>query len=112
VAEHERLAELAVFAEDETIPVTLVTALRQATDGLDRIATGALCARLADFALLTLVPGDDGVITVHDVVRDFLREELGGTRLAQLHQVLLDAAALGLPTAAADAVGGDTVTAL
>ena len=111
-AEHDRFAELAVFAEDETIPVTLITALWQATGGLDRMATGALCARLADLALLTLVPGgDDGAVTVHDVIRDFLREELGSTRLAQLHQVLLDAAAEGLPTAAAAAPGGGMVTA-
>ena len=48
---------------------------------------------------------------MHDVIRDFLREELGSTRLAQLHQVLLDAAAEGLPTAAAAAVGGGMVTA-
>ena len=53
-AEHDRFAELAVFAEDETIPVTLITALWQATGGLDRMATRALCARLADLALLTL----------------------------------------------------------
>ena len=111
-AEHDRFAELAVFAEDETIPVTLITALWQATGGLDRMATVALCARLADLALLTLVPGGDGgAVTVHDVIRDFLREELGGTRLAQLHQVLLDAAAEGLPTAAAAAPGGGMVTA-
>ena len=111
-AEHDRFAELAVFAEDETIPVTLITALWQATGGLDRMATGALCARLADLALLTLVPGGDGgAVTVHDVIRDFLREELGSTRLAQLHQVLLDAAAEGLPTAAAAAPGGGMVTA-
>ena len=110
-AEHDRFAELAVFAEDETIPVTLVTALWQATGGLDQMATVALCARLSDLALLTLVPGGcDGAVTVHDVIRDFLGEELGSTRLAQLHQVLLDAAAQGLPTAAT-APGGGVVTA-
>ena len=110
-AEHDRCAELAVFAEDETIPVMLITALWHATAGLDRMATGALCARLADLALLTLVPGgDDGAVTMHDVIRDFLRDELGSTRLAQLHQVLLDAAAEGLPAAAA-AAGGGIVTA-
>jgi hypothetical protein len=111
-AEHDRFAELAVFAEDETIPVPLVAALWQATSGLDRLATGALCARLANLALLTLVPGgDDGAVTVHDVIRDFLRDDLGSTRLAQLHQVLLDAAAQGLPTTAAATAGGGTVTA-
>ena len=101
-AEHDRFAELAIFAEDETIPVSLITALWQATGGLDRMATVALCARLANLALLTLVPGvDGGAVTVHDVIRDFLREQLGSTRLAQLHQVLLNAAAEGLPTALA-----------
>ena len=48
---------------------------------------------------------------MHDVIRDFLREELGSARLAQRHQVLVDAAAVGLPTAAAAAVSGGTVTA-
>ena len=111
-AEHDRFAELAVFAENETIPVPLVTTLWQATGELDQMATGSLCFRLADLALLTQVPGgDDGAITVHDVIRDFLREELGDTRLTELHQVLLDAAAEGLPTAAAAAVGGGMVTA-
>ena len=110
-ADHDRFAELAVFAEDETIPVTLITALWQATGGLDRMAAGALCARLANLALLTPVPGGDkGAVTVHDVIRDFLRDELGGTRLTQLHQVLLNTVAQGLPTAAA-ARGGGTVTA-
>jgi hypothetical protein len=109
---HNRLAELAVFAEHKTIPLTLITALWQSTGGLDRMAAGALCTRLADLALLTLVPGGDGgAVTVHDVIRDFLREELGSTRLAQLQQVLLDAAAQGLPTAAAAAADGGVVTA-
>ena len=111
-AEHRQFTELAVFAEDETIPVTLLTALWQATGGLRADDAAALCARLANLALLTLVPGGgDAAITVHDEIRNFLREELGSTRLAQLHQVLLDAAAQGLPTAAAAAPGSDTVTA-
>ena len=56
----------------------MITALWQATGGLDRMASRGLCARLADLALLTLAPGGDGgAITVHDVIRDFLREELG-----------------------------------
>ena len=109
-AEHDRFAELAVFAEDETIPVTLITVLWRSTGGLDRMATGALCARLADLALLTLVSGGDGGVTVHDVIRDFLRDELGSTRLAQLHQLLLNTVAQSLPAAAATP-GGSMVTA-
>jgi hypothetical protein len=70
-ADLDRLAELALFAEDETIPVTLITALWQATGGLDPITAHALCARLADLALLTVVPGSGAAtVTMHDVIRD------------------------------------------
>ena len=107
-----RFAELAIFVEDETIPVTLITALWKATGGLDRMAAGALCTRLADLALLALIPGSDGgAVTMHDVIRDYLRDELGGARLAELHQVLLDAVAGDLPKAAPVAAGADMVTA-
>jgi diguanylate cyclase (GGDEF)-like protein len=117
LADQDRFAELAVFAKDETIfakdetiPVTLITALWQSTGGLDRMATVALCARLANLALLTLVR-DDGTVTVHDVIREFLREELGSTRLAQLHQVLLDAAAVNLSAAMEAVADGGVMTA-
>jgi WD40 repeat protein len=106
-----RLADLAVFAEDETIPINLVAALWQATGGLDSDASYALCARLADLALLALTPSaDGGTISLHDVIRDFLREELGNAQLRRLHLVLVDCVADGLPTAPA-ASGYGTVTA-
>jgi hypothetical protein len=107
--DHDRFAELAVFAEDETIPVTLITELWRATGPLDEMTTRALCARLADLALLTLIPGGDGgAVTMHDMIREFLRQELGDTRLTQLHGLLLDTVADGLPVAApAEPGGGD-----
>jgi hypothetical protein len=116
--ERARLAELAVFADDETIPVTLIMVLWQATGGLDRLAAGALATRLADLALLSPVPGSDsGAITMHGVIRDYLRDylrgKLGDSRLT-LHGLLLDAAAAGLPTATAltaAAAAGAVVTA-
>ena len=55
--------------------------------------------------------GDGGIVTLHDVIRAFLREELGDTKVARLHQVLLDAAAEGMPSAAAAAPGHGEVTA-
>jgi NB-ARC domain/WD domain, G-beta repeat len=109
-AEFDRFAELAVFAEDETIPLSLITALWQATGGLDRMAAEALCTRLADLALLTLVPGGEAV-TMHDVIRDFLREELTDARITQLHGLLLETVADGLPSATAAVPGGGVVTA-
>jgi WD40 repeat protein len=114
VAEHGRLAELGVFAANETIPVALAAALWKICGGLDRLAAGGLCARLADLALLNLVPGNDGgAIEVHDVIRDYLREELGPERLPGINQGLLDAAAADLPVSAAVGAsgGGGSVTA-
>ena len=97
-ADYERFAELAVFVEDETVPVTLIKALWQTTGDLDQMTATALCARLADLALVTLAPsGDGGTLTMHDVILDFLRGELGEARLAGLHRILLDAVAAHLP---------------
>ena len=114
-ADHERFAELAIFAKNETIPVTLITTLWQATgDGdLDQVTVTALLARLADLALLTLTAsGDGGVVTMHAFIHDFLHEQLGSAHLAQLHQMMLGAVAEGLPSAEAAVSGhqGSKVT--
>ncbi|MFE7077366.1 WD40 repeat domain-containing protein, partial [Streptomyces sp. NPDC057620] len=76
----------------------LVTALWQATEGRDESATRALCKQMADLSLLgldTTVPG--GAVTLHDVVRDYLRTELGTMRLTALNAALLDTLATTLP---------------
>jgi hypothetical protein len=101
-AERDLLAELAVFAEDETIPVALITSLWQATGDLGRLAAGALVTRLVDLALLDLSP-DGGTVTMHDVIRDYLRDYLGAAKLARVHATLLDTAGRGLPRAPAPA---------
>jgi WD40 repeat protein len=98
----ERLAELGVFAGDETIPFALISRLWQATGGLDYVQASQLCARLAGLALASPAgagPGGADGVTVHDVARDFLRRKLGPQRLAALHGVLVDQAAAGLPAA-------------
>jgi WD40 repeat protein len=92
--ERLRLAELSVFAEDESIPVAMVADLWNATGELDGVTTRALCARLEDLSLLTLTPtGDGGAIGVHDVIRDVLRRDLGAERLRALNDLLLATAA-------------------
>jgi WD40 repeat protein len=110
-AEHDRFVELGVFAEDETIAVRLVALLWQATGTLDQIAVRALCTRLADLGLVTLIrTSDGGAIEVHDVIREFLLEELGHDHLVQLHQVLLDTAAELASVAASGNRAARTVT--
>jgi WD40 repeat protein len=103
--ERARFAELAIFVEDETIPVTLVAELWRHAGDIDDATTRALSGRLGDLALLTLVPTDDGgAVSLHDVVRDLLRRELGVPRLRELNAVLLDAVAASLPIARPDLI--------
>ncbi|HEV2373673.1 MAG TPA: NB-ARC domain-containing protein [Streptosporangiaceae bacterium] len=96
----ERFAELSVFAEDEIIPFGLAARLWHATASLDELEAARVCGRLADLGLVIAHHADDGRsgMALHDVVRDFLRSEIGNQRLTELHGVLLDAAAAGLPT--------------
>jgi WD40 repeat protein len=95
----QRFAELGVFAEDETIPFGLAARLWRATAGMDELQASQLLARLGGLALVS--PPDIGTegVALHDVVRDFLRNELGQQRLSELNGVLLDAVAADLPTA-------------
>jgi len=95
--EVDRFAELAVFAEDEAISLPLITLLWQATGGVDPLRVPVLVSRLADLGLITVASSQ--TVELHDVIRDFLRHELGEQRLANLHGRLLEAAAATLPTA-------------
>ncbi|MEU3793067.1 NB-ARC domain-containing protein [Streptomyces fructofermentans] len=95
-----RFHELGIFAEDESVPVDLVATLWRATGNLDETATRALCKQMADLSLLgigTTVPG--GAVTVHDVVRDYLRSELGPAGLGAANAALLGAVEASLPAA-------------
>ncbi|WP_235981228.1 NB-ARC domain-containing protein, partial [Streptomyces albidus (ex Kaewkla and Franco 2022)] len=93
-----RFRELGVFAEDEALPIDLVTRLWQVTAGLDPLDGRQLCRDLADLSLVTLHPST-GALSLHDVVREYLRGELGAERLVRLNAALLDAAAAALPDA-------------
>ncbi|MEQ4195780.1 NB-ARC domain-containing protein [Streptomyces sp. YIM 103828] len=81
--ERERLLELGVFAEDEVIPVELVCALWRESAGYEPVRSRALCRRLRDVALVGLT--DSGGLVLHDVIRDYLRAELGAGRLTAAH---------------------------
>ncbi|MFF5972122.1 NB-ARC domain-containing protein [Streptomyces sp. NPDC012769] len=87
-----RLAELAVFAEDESIPVPLIARLWEATGGLTEQATRSLCGELDRLSLVSLTPDNGGRITMHDVLRDYLLKELGEADVRALHGTVADAA--------------------
>ena len=93
----DRFAELGMFAEDETIPFSLVAHLWRATAGLDHLQAAQVSQRLTQLALISQADGPAHGITLHDVIRDFLRAELGPQRLAKLNGMLLDAIASKLP---------------
>jgi WD40 repeat protein len=84
-----RLAELGIFAEDESVPMRLVTALWQSTGGLDEVETRDLCRRMAHLSLIDLTPHGGGVVRMHDVVRDYLRGLLQPTGIRAATRAML-----------------------
>ncbi|MGW1496361.1 NB-ARC domain-containing protein, partial [Streptomyces sp. NPDC002402] len=95
----DRFTELGIFAEDESIPINVVALLWQASSQLTEDQTRTLCRDLERLSLLTLDPRRGGTISLHDVIRDYLRSELDTAVLARLNGLLIDAVAATLPPA-------------
>ena len=83
VQERQRYTELAVFAEDEAIPITVAATLWQ----LDDIDSEDLAHRLDDFALVEF-DLRHGTLHLHDVLRGFLAARL--VDAAAVHSRLLE----------------------
>jgi WD40 repeat protein len=98
-ADADRFTELGMFAEDESIPFSVVAELWKAKGGISELRAAQVCRRLIQLALVTEAQGAGSGITLHDVIRDFLRAELGKQQLAGLNGVFLDAIAARLPVA-------------
>ncbi|MFB7672664.1 NB-ARC domain-containing protein, partial [Kitasatospora purpeofusca] len=101
----ERLLELGVFAEDEAVPVALVRGLWQTSAGLTTERSHALIHVLDSLALVTTDPSNGGRITLHDVLRDYLRQSLGTGGLALANAHFVAALTAPLPVAAPLALG-------
>ncbi|MCX4826181.1 NB-ARC domain-containing protein [Streptomyces sp. NBC_01142] len=95
----DRFTELGIFAEDESIPITVVALLWQTSSQLTEDQTRTLCRDLERLSLLTLNPRRGGTISLHDVIRDYLRGELGTAGLTRINGLLIDAVANALPPA-------------
>ncbi|MEZ0095554.1 NB-ARC domain-containing protein [Streptacidiphilus sp. EB129] len=93
-------AELGVFAEDEVIPVRLACLLWHKTGGLTETQSRELCRALGRLSLVSLDAADQGRLTLHDVIRDFLRGELGEVQLTATQGALVVAVEDTLPAAA------------
>ncbi|MFD6608683.1 NB-ARC domain-containing protein [Micromonospora chalcea] len=96
-----RLAELSIFAEDEVVPIEIIGKLWATTAGLSAIQTRSLCRRMMNLALLNVASQGGNALSMHDVVRDFLRAELGASALRALNGKFVDAIAEELPIASA-----------
>ncbi|MFE2424879.1 NB-ARC domain-containing protein [Streptomyces hokutonensis] len=95
----DRFTELGIFAEDELIPLPIVALLWQATAGLAEDQTRLLCRDLERLSLITLDSSHGGRISLHDVIRDYLRAELQPSGLVRLNGLLIDRIAATLPPA-------------
>ncbi|MFJ8563758.1 NB-ARC domain-containing protein [Streptomyces sp. NPDC093514] len=92
-----RFMELGVFAEDESIPIALVARLWHGEHGGSRARE--LIRTLANLSLLTLHREGSGFVSLHDVVRDYLRRQLTDRQLSLVHGKLTRAMALDLAPA-------------
>lgn len=86
----DRFLELAVFPEDTAIPESTLRTYWAATGGLQTIETDRLCIRLAHLHLVQSYRLDPPRLQLHDVIRDYLRQQVG-PRLPELHAALVDA---------------------
>ncbi|MFJ4931606.1 NB-ARC domain-containing protein, partial [Streptomyces sp. NPDC088736] len=102
----ERFTELGIFAEDEPVPVNLVTVLWQATGSLGPDQSRDLCSVLGGLSLLELDSAHGGRIRLHDVIRDFMRSRLGSEGVQRVSGALVDAVAAVLPPADPQPGGG------
>jgi WD40 repeat protein len=82
--ERDRLHELAVFPEDVEVPIGTAEMLWAHTAGLDDLATEELLQRFSSLSLLVGIDLARRTFRLHDVVRTYLRGELGPERLAAL----------------------------
>ncbi len=83
-------AALAIFREDESIPESAIRRLWHARGGLDMAGTADLIDDLAARALVEIDrAGESRAVVLHDLLRDFVRAELGDA--IPVHRALLDA---------------------
>ncbi|MCB9000328.1 MAG: hypothetical protein H6540_09755, partial [Bacteroidales bacterium] len=89
VDEQEHFTQLAIFPEDINIPVSALEKLW----GMDDFDCIELCKELFNHSLLLDLNIEQQTIRLHDVMRDFLQQQMD-ERLAETHKAFLDAYSL------------------
>jgi hypothetical protein len=114
--DRDRFFELGAFAEDLAVPITVIGLLWQGSARLSMVATEALCERLDELSLVTLVwDGDVLALVLHDVIRDVALGRLDSARRTAAHAALICAARqlaepaeVGVPATVGDQQEGKT----
>src|SRR5205807_2328966 len=88
--DYARYRELAIFPEDLDIPLITIQRFWGATDRLDELDTEEVCERLYRFSLLLRCDLAARTIRLHDVIRTYLQQEIGGAG-PSIHAQFLDA---------------------
>ncbi len=104
--QQQRLAELGIFAGGEPVPVLVAARLWQGTAGLSKPESRDVCYELSRLSLLTVNRDGGGFLVLHDVIRDYLRHELGSDRITALNATLTGAVEASLPAAEPLAASG------
>ncbi len=86
-----RFLELGVFRDDVPIPAAAVESLWRATGALDSEASRSLSYQLIDLRLADPAFKDDSpCLSLHDLLRSYLRDTLGATDVATANAALVD----------------------
>ncbi len=104
--ERDRYLDLAIFPEDVDIPLDALEVLWEATGGLDARAVLRLRTRLVRLRLLVgHWVANRPAVRVHDVLRSYLRHQLGPAELTSRHRTLIAHARRLLPVGPAPLSG-------
>jgi KAP family P-loop domain/NB-ARC domain len=81
-----RFSELGAFKEDFAIPLNNIERLWKETASLTSTQTQILVQRLADMSLVNM--SSSGTVRVHDLIRDYIRSQLGPERVSHLARLI------------------------
>ncbi|BCJ44257.1 hypothetical protein GCM10010168_10700 [Actinoplanes ianthinogenes] len=90
-ADRERYRELAIFNEDVDVPLEALETLWSSTGQYSAVDSMRLVADLVDLSLVAAYQQASQSIRLHDVLRLYLRHEVGAERLHELNALFLDA---------------------
>ncbi|MEQ1712622.1 MAG: NB-ARC domain-containing protein, partial [Hyphomicrobium sp.] len=86
-----RFEDLALFPEDEHIPVATIARLWAKTGSVDDLASQHLLRKLKKYALLMGLDLASATARLHDVMRKYLRDRVGVAGLIERHKAWLAA---------------------